>query len=431
MAGAMPKPIPPSYPAPGTLVTIMDKDPRITAVDGAAEGQWSGAMWCPFAGTNVKLVGNTGPACGVADVYIDGIWQKAADWYSERPQSDVTVFAAANLPDGKHLLGILTRGVKRSASTATAIHWSRIEYIAGEHPERFVPVQRTRFDPNVPLWLDDRGEPIQGHMGGVMYFNGKYYMVGGDWRGKTLPGFPMNLSKNQGMVIYSSPDLMNWTCHGNFCGSSCELGHPLYNYTHGEGAASCCTLGAAASSSPCSRWSRETFGNVLRCEMNATAAAVADRPEGPYRWHGILQLDGKPVQGSDTAVFTDDDGKQYLITALSSDTEWNVSDCLYELPRLPQHLEGQAFGHRRRSAGDLQVRRRLLPAALAPDRRDPQRKLLSHGHEPLGPVAAEGKDRRRRTLREHLHDSDDGRRAGGPERRATSSGSATVSVATT
>ena len=65
--------------------------------------------------------------------------------------------------------------------------------------------------------------------------------------------------------------------------------------------------------------------------MNATAAAVADRPEGPYRWHGILQLDGKPVQGSDTAVFTDDDGKQYLITALSSDTEWNVSDCLYQL----------------------------------------------------------------------------------------------------
>ena len=54
--GEMPKPAPASYPAPGTLVTIMDKDPRITTVDGVREGKWCGAMWCPFAGTKVKLV---------------------------------------------------------------------------------------------------------------------------------------------------------------------------------------------------------------------------------------------------------------------------------------------------------------------------------------------------------------------------------------
>jgi hypothetical protein len=65
--------------------------------------------------------------------------------------------------------------------------------------------------------------------------------------------------------------------------------------------------------------------------MNATALAVADRPEGPYRWHGFMQIDGKKVQGSDTAVFTDDDGKQYFICAISDPTTWNVSDCIYEL----------------------------------------------------------------------------------------------------
>ena len=37
------------------------------------------------------------------------------------------------------------------------------------------------------------------------------------------------------------------------------------------------------------------------------------------------------MQGSDTAVFTDDDGRQYLFTALAGDTGWNVSDCLYQL----------------------------------------------------------------------------------------------------
>ena len=233
--GELPKPAPASYPAPGTLVTITDKDPRIMAVDGVREGKWCGAMWCPFAGTSVKLIAATGPECGMADIYIDGIWQKTADWYSEKPVSDVAVFTAENLPDGKHLLGILTRGAKRSESKGTSINWSRIEYIAGAHPERFVPVKRTRFDPNVPLWLDTRGEPLQCHMGGVMFHEGKYYMVGSDWRGKKLPGFPFDWCKNEGMVVYSSPDLMNWTCHGNFCGASTDPNHPLYNYAHCRG----------------------------------------------------------------------------------------------------------------------------------------------------------------------------------------------------
>ena len=192
-SGELPKPVPASYPAPGTLVTITDKDPRITAVDGVRECKWSGAMWYPFAGTNVKLVGITGPECGMADVYIDGIWRKTADWYSQQPVSDVAVFTAENLPDGKHLLGILTRGAKRSGSKGTFINWSRIEYIAGAHPERFVPVKRTRFDPNVPVWLDTRGELLQCHMGGVMFHEGKYYMVGSDWRGQEAAGLQFRL----------------------------------------------------------------------------------------------------------------------------------------------------------------------------------------------------------------------------------------------
>ncbi len=190
-------PRPPCYPAPGTRVTIADKDPRITAVDGVREGKWSGAMWCPFAGTNVKLVGNTGPACGMADVYIDGIWQKTVDWYSEKPDSDVTMFAAEKPARRQAPAGHSDPRGQAFRVQGTAINWSRIEYIAGAHPERFVPVKRTRFDPNVPLWLDNRGEPIQGHMGGVMFHDGKYYMVGGDWRGKKLPGFPLDWCKNR------------------------------------------------------------------------------------------------------------------------------------------------------------------------------------------------------------------------------------------
>ena len=329
--GAMPKPAA-RHPAPGTRVIIADGDPQIATVDGVREGNWSGAMWCPFAGTSVKLVGSTGPAGGMADIYIDGIWQRTADWYSPQPESGATIFAAAKLADGKHLLGVLTRGRKRSASRGTLINWSRIEYLAGAHPERFVPVERTRFDPNVPLWLDRQGEPIQGHMGGILFHDGKYYMLGSDWRGKHMPGFPFDWGRSVGFTAYSSPDLMNWTYHGNSCAPSSDHKHPLYNYMHGVGRVR--PLRAAGTGKFVALFQvvgAESFGNVLTCEMNATAVAEADRPEGPYRWHGILQCNGQPVQGSDTAVFSDDDGRQYLFTALAGDTGWNVSDCLYQL----------------------------------------------------------------------------------------------------
>jgi hypothetical protein len=324
-SGELPKPVPASCPAPGTLVTIRDQDPRVMAVDGVREGKWCGAMWCAFAGTNVKLFGAVGPECGMADVYIDGIWQKTADWYSHKPASDIAVFAAENLPDGKHLLGILTRGAKSSGSQGTSINWSRIEYIAGVHPQCFVPVKRTRFDPNVPLWLDAGGEPIQGHMGGVMFFQGRYYMVGSDWRGKKLPGFNFDWCKNEGMVVYSSPDLMNWTCHGNFCGASTDPNNPLYNYAIAAGRGKLLRAKGTGKFVALFEVVDDRFS-----EINVTAAAVADKPEGPYKWHGILQVDGKPMQGADTAVFTDDDGTQYLITGKHA-SDWNVADCLYQL----------------------------------------------------------------------------------------------------
>jgi hypothetical protein len=344
--GETPKPPPATYPKPGTLVTIAGNDPRIaaglgaaghvaypplytpriTAVDGVREGKWSGAMWCPFTGTNVKLIADTGPACGTADIYIDGLFQKTADWYSDKEARDATVFAMENIPDGKHLLGILARGAKRSESKGTAIHWSRVEYIAGAHPERFVPVRRTRFDPNVPLWLDNRGEPVQCHMGGIMVHEGKYYLLGMDWPSHRLPGFPNDWYKNTGFAVYSSADLMNWTYHGTYCGHVSEPDHPLYDYTH-----------LVARVRPLRAKGTGKFVALFEVvddgfsEINVTVVAVADRPEGPYRWHGILECQGKPVQGADTAVFTDDDGTQYLLSGLAGPRDWNVADCLYQL----------------------------------------------------------------------------------------------------
>ncbi len=324
-SGPLPTPALPRHPAAGTLVTIRGNDERVMTVDKVREGQWCAAMWCGFAGTDVKLFGNTGPGCGLADVFVDGIWQKTVDWYSETPVNEALLFSAGNLADGKHLLGVLTRGTKHPQSKGTAIHWSRIEYTAGAHPERFVPVKRTQFNPNVPQWLDDRGEMIQGHLGGVMYHDGMYYMVGQDWRGKRIPGFNFDWCKNMGMPIYSSPDLMNWTYRGIFSQPSSNPEHPLYNYALAAGRGKILRARSTGRFVSLFMIVDHTFK-----EFNTIAAAVADRPEGPYAWHGIMQVDDRRMQGADTAVFTDDDGKQYLITGKHA-PDWNVADCLYEL----------------------------------------------------------------------------------------------------
>lgn len=324
--GQVPLPATASSPAPGTPVTITPDDPRISTVDGLEEGRWCAALWCPFTGTSVKLVGSATPSSGKADIYIDGVFCQTVDWYSEKEAHDVALFATNNLADGKHLLGILTRGDKHPSSSGTAIHWSRIEAVAGSHPERFAPIHRSRFDPNVPLWLDDCGAPLQCHMGGILYHEGRYYLLGMDWRAKRLPGFPCDWFKNAGFAVYSSPDLMNWTYHGNSCGPENTPDHPLYDYTH-----------IVARVRPLRATGTGKFVALFQVvdesfsELNVTAVAVADKPEGPYRWHGILQCEGKPVQGSDTAVFTDDDGTQYLLSGLAGPNEWNVSDCLYQL----------------------------------------------------------------------------------------------------
>jgi beta-galactosidase len=54
------------------------------------------------------------------------------------------------------------------------------------------------------LWLDDKGEVINAHGGGLLYFNKTYYWYG-EKRGR---------SASEGVSVYSSKDLYNWKNEG-------------------------------------------------------------------------------------------------------------------------------------------------------------------------------------------------------------------------
>ena len=69
-------------------------------------------------------------------------------------------------------------------------------------------------------WLDTKGEHINAHGGGVLFYEGKYY-----WYGENRPerGFTTKV----GVEVYSSTDLMNWTYEGVALAVSEEDGHDI------------------------------------------------------------------------------------------------------------------------------------------------------------------------------------------------------------
>jgi len=65
------------------------------------------------------------------------------------------------------------------------------------------PPRQTEFKPG-EIWYDDKGAVINAHGGGLLYDKGTYYWFG-EKRGK---------SASEGVNVYSSKDLYNWTMEG-------------------------------------------------------------------------------------------------------------------------------------------------------------------------------------------------------------------------
>ena len=259
---------------------------------------------------------------------LDGIWRKTVDWYSEKPHQRRHVFEAANLPDGKHLLGILTRGDKRAASTGTSINWSRIEYVAGR-----IPNVLSRFSGRGSIPTCRCGWTIGASRSSATWAASCITKGNTTWWAATGRQEAARLSLRLGQ----EPG------HGRlFVARLDELDLPrallrrversepsLYNYTHAAGRGKLIP-GAAESSSPCSRWSHHHVRQRrdLRDECHGRCRG---RPAGGPLSLARLPGDGRQrVQGSDTAVFADDDGKR-ISSAAQRPGAWNVSDCIYEL----------------------------------------------------------------------------------------------------
>lgn len=183
------------------------------------------------------------------------------------------------------------------------------------------------------LWLDDHGEHIQAHGGGITKVKDKYYWYGEERR----RGLDSNIRY---VSCYVSKDLMNW-----------KFKRDVVAFTDPENLGPKWIL-----ERPKVFLSKKTGKFVMYFHLdNATykyarvGIAVCDRPDGQFRYlKSFRPLDH---ESRDIGQFVDDDGAQYLVfedRPLGFHIVKLTEDCLgieREMCLIRQHMEGGAIVH--------------------------------------------------------------------------------------
>lgn len=153
----------------------------------------------------------------------------------------------------------------------------------------------TSFKPG-EVWLDNKGERINAHGGGLLFLNGIYYWYG-EVRGR---------GASRGVNVYSSKDLYNWKHEGLALAQEkdttsditigCVMERPKVIY---NGLAKKFVM-----------W----FHLELKGKGYSAAragVAVSDKPTGPFTFLKSFRPNGN--MSRDMGLFVDDDGKAYHI----------------------------------------------------------------------------------------------------------------------
>src|SRR5690349_3807757 len=164
------------------------------------------------------------------------------------------------------------------------------------------------FSPGQLLY-DDKGELINAHGGGVLYADKKYYLFG-EKRGR---------SRQEGVNVYSSPDLYNWTFEGlalapndadttSDIARGCLMERPKVIYNK--------------KTNKYVMWFHlELRGQGYRAAR--AAVAVSDKVTGPYTYLHSFRPNGN--MSRDMNLFVDDDGSAYHIYSSRENYDLRIS----------------------------------------------------------------------------------------------------------
>lgn len=159
---------------------------------------------------------------------------------------------------------------------------------------------------------DTNGNHINAHHGGILFVNGKYWWYGqaNQEKPESDPSKPAGATTREGVVMYSSPDLREWTYEGVIlaCEPSGALKGPMrferpkiiYN----------------AITKQFVMWYHHvtTPGrHGYEIGMGDAGVATCDTINGTYTFQGYQRPAGPDMRVADSTLFQDDDGKAYFI----------------------------------------------------------------------------------------------------------------------
>ncbi|GGJ11893.1 glycosyl hydrolase family 43 [Alicyclobacillus cellulosilyticus] len=161
------------------------------------------------------------------------------------------------------------------------------------------------------VWLDDEGQIIQAHGGGMLIFEGRYY-----WYGENRD-VPPGQGNVKGVSCYSSTDLVHWTHHGVVLPVVHDApDHDLYFRKVIE--------------RPKVIYNARTRQFVMVLHIDSpdykyarVGFAVSEAPTGPFVYLGSVRPNNS--ESRDMTVFQDDDGQAYLFYASEGNATMHIA----------------------------------------------------------------------------------------------------------
>jgi len=119
---------PTQFDAPVPQIAFTGDWPHSEVLARAATAHGASAT-VKFTGNQVRLSGNVGPDCGLADVYFDGAKQLVGiDCWNPKFRSSQTLYYRNGLPNGEHTLKVVVLGKKNPRSAGTKVPISTTDW---------------------------------------------------------------------------------------------------------------------------------------------------------------------------------------------------------------------------------------------------------------------------------------------------------------
>ncbi|MEI6948940.1 glycoside hydrolase family 43 protein [Paraflavisolibacter sp. H34] len=230
---------------------------------------------------------------------------------------------------------------------------------------------RKAFVPGA-LWYDTRGEVINAHGGGLLYDGKRYYWYG-EKRGR---------SASEGVNVYSSKDLYNWTFEGLALAPATDTASDI---------ARGCLM-----ERPKVIYNKKTRKYVLWFHLELrgkgysaarAAVAVSDRPTGPFTFVRSFRPNGN--MSRDMTLFVDDDGSAYHL--YSSNENYDLRICkLTDDYQAPTSQDVMLFSKHREAPALMKHRGTYYLVTSGCTGWDPNAASLHTATSPWGPWTLKG-----------------------------------------